>query len=328
MKPDNLRRVDLNLLVTLHVLLEECSVSRAADRLCLSQSAISRSLGRLRDIFSDDLFIRRPHGLQPTTRAVELKSELGDALGMVSRVITPPEFDPATCTKEFTVSVMEHLSMQIIPPLLIRLRKEAPQVKVRVHPWSPHSLNDMGTGKLDVCINILPLERADLHRQIIGPVGGQVLMARHHPYASLEKLTRTQFLAYPHVRLTIAEYEENPFASKIAMLLANREVMLSTSDPHLAFEVVSQSDAMMIGTTFLNKMLVDRYNLQVVALPAEMASLNSQYQLTWHSLVNRDPAHMWFRSLLLDECRALQQQEKMAASCACPFHSEVPRGAA
>ncbi|WP_281645394.1 LysR family transcriptional regulator [Parendozoicomonas sp. Alg238-R29] len=316
MKPDTLRRFDLNLLVTLHVLLDECSVSRAADRLCLSQSAISRSLGRLRDIFEDDLFIRRPHGLQPTVRAIELQAELADALGMVSRVVAPPEFDPARCTKQFTISVMEHLSMQIMPPLLARLRKEAPDVKVRVYPWSGRCLNDMATGKLDMSINILPLERTDLHRQIIVPVQAKVLMARNHPYASLDRLTRSQYLAYPHVSLTIAEYAEKPFANKIAMMLANREIMLSTADPHLAFEVVSQTDAMMIGTTSLNSMLLDRYKLRAVSLPPELDSLYSHYQLTWHRLMNRDPAHMWFRGLLFDECQALQNEDREARGVA------------
>ncbi len=309
MKPDNLRRYDLNLLVILHVLLDECSVSRAAERLHLSQSAISRSLGRLRDIFEDALFIRRPHGLQPTTRAIELQAELADVLGMVSRVVAPPEFDPFRCSQQFTLSIMEHLSMQIMPPLLARLRKEAPDVKVQVSPWSHHSLSDMSTGKLDMSINIIPLERPDLHRQVVGPVAAKVLVSRNHPYARLEKLTRAQYLAYPHVSLTIAEYAENPFASKIAMMLANRDIMLSTGDPHLAFEVVSQTDALMIGTTSLSYLLLDRYQLKAVSLPDEMAALFSHYQLTWHRLMNQDSAHMWLRGLLFEECQKLLQVE-------------------
>ena len=302
MKPDALRRFDLNLLVTLHVLLDECSVSRAAERLCLSQSAISRSLGRLRTIFEDELFVRRPHGLQPTARALELQTELSDALGMVSRVVAPPEFDPSRCDKQFTISVMEHLSMQIMPRLLVRLRQEAPQVKVRVYPWSRRSLGDMSTGKLDLSINILPLHRPDLHRRVIAPVQGVVFMSKDHPYAGLEQLTRSQYLAYPHVGLSIAEYAEKPFAGKIAMLLDNREVMLSTSDPHLAFEVVSQTDAMMIGTRSLAGLLMERYNLTAVALPVELNHFRSDYQMTWHRLMHRDPAHMWLRNVLLEEC--------------------------
>ncbi|CAM3507869.1 LysR family transcriptional regulator [Parendozoicomonas haliclonae] len=309
MKPDSLRRYDLNLLVTLHVLLDECSVSRAAERLCLSQSAISRSLGRLRDIFDDELFVRRPHGLQPTSRALELQAELSDALGMVSRVVATPDFDPQTCTKEFTISVMEHLAMQIMPGLLDRLCREAPHVRIRVHPWSETSLNDMATGKLDLSINIIPLSRSDLHKQIIAPVEGVVLMSRNHPYASLDQLTRSQFLSYPHVGLTIAEYAEKPFASHVAMLLANREVMLSTSDPHLAFEIVSRTDAMMVGTMSFASSLMARYKLTAVALPEEMRQLRSNYQMTWHRLMHRDSAHMWFRNLLLDECHMLLEQE-------------------
>ncbi len=313
MKPYNLRRFDLNLLVTLNVLLDECSVSRAADRLCLSPSAISRSLGRLRDIFDDELFLRRPHGLQPTARALELQEELADALGMVTRLIAPPEFDPSTCTHQFTISVMEHLSLQIIPALLTRLRRDAPKVNMRVHPWSANSLNDLATGRLDVAINILPLVRQDLHRKIIAPVRATVFMSRQHPYASLKRLNRSQFTAYPHVGLSIGEYAEKPFASKVAMLLGNRDIMLSTSDPHLAFEVVSQTDAMMIGTTSLGTLLMNRYQLVAADLPDEFSALESNYQLTWHKVMNRNPAHEWFRGLLFEECEALLKAEEKGA---------------
>ena len=309
MKPDALRRYDLNLLVTLYVLLDECSVSRAAERLCLSQSAMSRSLGRLRDIFDDELFIRRPHGLQPTARATQLQVELADALSMVSRVVAPPEFNPFTCSKDFTISIMEHIAIQLMPRLLVKLREIAPLVKVRVHPWSRRSLSEMTTGKLDMAINILPLSRPDLHRRVIAPVLAEVLMAGGHPLAGIDRLTQSQYLSYPHVSLNIAEYAEKPFASKISTLLDNRDIMLLTSDPHLAFEVVSQTDALMIGTTSFTSMLRERYQLQASAIPQELSVLQSDYQLTWHRLMDRDPAHGWFRNLIYEECRQLLLEE-------------------
>lgn len=309
MKPDALRRYDLNLLVTLHVLLDECSVSRAAERLHLSQSAISRSLGRLRDIFGDELFIRRPHGLQPTSRAIELQAELADALGQVSQVVSPPEFNPALCSQHFTVSLMEHLSMQLVPRLLKRLKQEAPLIRLSVHPWSSHSLSDMTTGRLDMCVNILPLTRSDLHGRTIGAVAAEVLMSKNHPLANSQNITKAQYLAYPHVSLKIVEYTEKPFAGKIAMLLNNRDILLSTSDPHLAFEVVSNTQALMIGTTSLGMAVLDRYNLAAVSVPPELAGLYSNYQLTWHRLRHSDQAQAWLRNLLFEECQSLQQEE-------------------
>ena len=98
------------------------------------------------------------------------------------------------------------------------------------------------------------------------------------------------------------------------MILANRDVMLSTADPHLAFEVVSQTDALMIGTTTLSRLLLDRYQLKAISLPDEMAVLFSNYQLTWHRLMNQDPAHMWFRGLLFEECQKLLLVENTSSS--------------
>ena len=312
MNPNALRRFDLNLLITLNVLLEECNVSRAAERLHLSQSAISRSLGRLRDIFDDELFVRRPHGLQPTSRALEIQAELADALNMVSRVVEPSLFDPLSCQNKFTISLMEHISIQLVPRLLTRLQKEAPGVRLRVSPWSKHSLPQLSSGQLDMCINILPLDRPDIHRRVIAHAQACVFMSRYHPLAECRELTLNQYLAYPHIGLEISEYRENPFVRKILMLLGNRAVLMSTPDPHLAFQALNQSNALMIGTSCLTGPLVRQYDLQVVSLPPELKTLQADYQMSWHRLRHRDHAHIWFRRLIMEECEKLLQEEATA----------------
>ncbi len=314
MNPDALRRYDLNLLITLNVLLDECNVSRAAERLHLSQSAISRSLGRLRDIFEDELFIRRPHGLQPTSRALEIQAELADALNMVSRVVEPSSFDPLSCRNKFTISVMEHVSVQLVPRLLQRLAIEAPSARIRVCPWTRHSVADMSSGKLDMCINIIPIDRPDIHRKVIAHAEACIFMSRNHPLADRQNLNLNEYLAYPRIGLEIPEYQENPFVRKILMLLGNREVLMSTPDPHLAFQVVSESEALMIGTQCLTRPIVEQYSLWAAKLPPELKALQGDYQMSWHRLRHRDHAHVWFRQLVLEECEKLLEEEARAAA--------------
>ena len=320
MKPENLRRFDLNLLVTLQILLEERSVSRAAERLCLSQSAISRALGRLRDIFHDDLFIRRPHGLQPTVRALQLKSELTDVLGMVNRVVMEPEFEPERCERCFSISVIQHLSVLVLPQLLRRLQKEAPGVSIKVNLWSANSAADMATGRLDLCVNLLPWERDDFCREFLAPVKPIVVVSERHPLASVPSLERQQFLAHPHVKLDISEYSSQHFSEDLITLLDSRRVILSTPDLQLALEVISQSDAMMIGSQSFSTVLMDRYRLKAIAIPDELGPLHSDYQMIWHRQTDRNPAHIWFRQLLLEECQsllALELEEVSAAQEIC-----------
>ena len=304
-KLDALKRYDLNLLCILHVLLEECSVSKAAVRLHVSQSAISRSLARLRTVFNDELFIRQPHGLRPTRRALEIQAELGGVLEQIFQIVIPEPFDPATSTQRFRVSMMEHLSIQVVPCLLARLKAEAPNVTLGIYPWSKQSLQAMATERLDMCVNIVPPTSTDLHSRVIGSVDVCVLMAKTHPLAKAGRLSRAAYLAFPHVALTIAEYTENPFAEQINLLLKDRRVVLETSDPHTAFEVVRHSEALMIGTLSLCGTLIQRYNLTFMALPPEMQQLQASYHQTWHTVSHRQPAHIWFRTIVFDEIRRL-----------------------
>ncbi|MCY4471891.1 MAG: LysR family transcriptional regulator [Kistimonas sp.] len=311
-----LRRFDLNLVVVLHVLLEERSVSRSAARLCLSQSAVSRALARLRSVFADELFVRLPHGLQPTARALALASELTDVLGALAQLVAPPLFDPVSCRQAFCVSMMEHLSVQIMPSLLARLEQEAPGVRIQVEPWSRCSLHDMTVGHLDLCINIVPLQRHDLHCHLIAPAPGFAFVARNHPYAGCRQISLSQYKACSHVRLDSGEYTALPFPPSVASLLAERTLLLSTSDPHLACEVVSQTRSLMVGTRPLCRWWMERYRLQALRLPAELSALDSHYQMTWHQLTHRTPEHVWLRRVFLEACQSLLETEQREACVA------------
>ncbi|MGY0218151.1 LysR family transcriptional regulator [Endozoicomonadaceae bacterium StTr2] len=307
LRPDKLRRYDLNLLVTLHVLLEECSVSRAARRLSLSQSAISRALGRLRDVFGDELFIRRPHGLQPTNRALELQEELSGTLGQVSRLVEPPKFDPFECSQTFNISLMEHLSVQLLPRLLTYLGRVAPGVRLHLTTWNEESSQAMSTGKLDACINIAVQDRPDLYQRRIGPARPVIFLANDHPLATKERLNMDEFLSYPHISLRYYEFKDHPLMQQLTEMMLRRDVLLTATDIHAALEVVSKTRSLMIGTLDMCEPLLERHHLSAVKLPVELATLDSDYLLTWHRLQHRNPEQAWFRSVLFDHCSALEK---------------------
>ncbi len=310
MRPDKLRRYDLNLLVTLHVLLEECSVSRAARRLSLSQSAISRSLSRLRDVFGDELFVRRPHGLQPTRRALELQEELAGTLGQVSRLVEPPRFEPSGCSQTFRISLMEHLSVQLLPRLLTYLSRVAPKVRLHLVPWNEESSQAMSTGMLDSSVNIVSLDRPDLYQRRIGPARPVVFITKEHPLALQQRVTMDEFLEYPHISLRFYEYNNHPLMRQLTSMMSRRDVLLTATDIHAALEVVSNTQALMIGTLDLCQPLLERHGLTSVELPSELATLDADYLMTWHRLQHRNPAQEWFRTILYEHCLALDSSRK------------------
>lgn len=106
-----LARMDLNLLVAFQVLLEERHVSRAADRLFITQSAMSKTLGRLRDLFGDPLFTRSSHGMVPTPKAIELQAQIQGVLSQVQSITTGQEFDPKTYEGEISIAVSEYVGV-------------------------------------------------------------------------------------------------------------------------------------------------------------------------------------------------------------------------
>ena len=141
---NDFRGVDLNLMVTLMVLLRERSVSRAAERLHLGQPAVSGALARLRGLFDDELLVRTGGAMLPTPRALELERSMGQALyDMHLALFQPPSFDPLTVARTVTIGMPDWIDTWLLPPLLAALSRKAPHVRVRVLETDPYTVSDM-----------------------------------------------------------------------------------------------------------------------------------------------------------------------------------------
>lgn len=143
---DDLRRIDLNLLLTLHALLAEQHVSRAALRLHRSQPAVSHALAQLREIFQDPLLVRRAGRLQPTLRALELAAPLQDALQQLDALLGSPGFEPARARRSFRLAMSDYGARVVLPGLMRCLRETAPGIDLVVSLARPHVLVAMRPG--------------------------------------------------------------------------------------------------------------------------------------------------------------------------------------
>jgi DNA-binding transcriptional LysR family regulator len=154
MKPLDLTRFDLNLLVVLEALWAERHVGRAAERLHLSQSATSHALARLRSAFADQLFIRHPRGIEPTPRAVELMPRVAAVLESVRLVASPRgPFDPARLQATLSVAATDHAILSVIAPALARVQAAAPGVVLKLRPADTESaLRLLDSGDLDIVL--------------------------------------------------------------------------------------------------------------------------------------------------------------------------------
>lgn len=154
---NDLRRIDLNLLVILDALLSEQHVTRAAERLHLSQPAVSHALARLRDLLGDALLVRQGSSLVPTARALELAMPLAEALAQVQALLEPNRFDPASAKRTFRVAMSDYSAAIFLPGLVRTLRREAPGIDLQIIQASREGMLDgVLNGDIDLAAGVFP----------------------------------------------------------------------------------------------------------------------------------------------------------------------------
>src|SRR6516225_1962449 len=150
----NFARIDLNLLVYLDALLRERSVTRAATRIGIGQSAMSHNLARLRELFGDELLTRGPDGMRLTPRAMALLEPLKTLLAQVEALVSRDQtFDPATAVRTFRFGLPDSMEILIMPRLLARMREVAPGIHLRLYNIdSSRLLDELDADELDLAI--------------------------------------------------------------------------------------------------------------------------------------------------------------------------------
>ncbi len=160
---NDLRRIDLNLLVILDALLSEQHVTRAAERVHLSQPAVSHALARLRDVLGDPLLVRQGGTLVPTARALELAAPLAEALAQVQALLAPNRFDPASAKRRFRVAMSDYSAAIFLPRLVRVLRREAPGIDLQIIQTSREGMVEgVLNGDLDLAAGVFPDMPAEL----------------------------------------------------------------------------------------------------------------------------------------------------------------------
>lgn len=144
--------IDLNLLRVFDTLVEVRSVTRAAGRLGLTQSAVSHALARLRGALDDPLFVRAPGGLQPTARALEIAPGVREGLAQLRGALSPTEFVPETAQRRFTLAAGSYFCTLLVPELIARVRGIAPEVMVRIVSPGPELLSELDEGGVDLAL--------------------------------------------------------------------------------------------------------------------------------------------------------------------------------
>lgn len=294
---NNLRRLDLNLLVTLDVLLSEHNVTRAAERLNFSQPSVSVHLAKLREIFGDPLLLPGPRGMRPTARAEELRAPLRSALEALERAVAPASpFDPTAAHDVWRVAATDYGEVAILLPALAGLRMAAPGTRIAVVEMVPSRIaRQAEQADIDLAFHTTEGSPPNLRRRPLFTERYVLAGRAGHPGLK-RRPTLKQFCALDQV---IVSPDGGGFQGVTDEELARhgleRRVVLSV--PHFLFlrSVLENSD---LVAMLPERLVLGSTTLQVVEAPLEIPGY--EMSMLWHERSHRDPAHQWLRELIVN----------------------------
>ena len=287
---NDLRRIDLNLLVILDALLSEQHVTRAAERLHLSQPAVSHALARLRDVLGDPLLVRAGSTLVPTARALELVAPLAEALAQVQSLLAPNTFDPATARRTFRVAMSDYGAAIILPGLIRTLRREAPGIDLQIsHASREGMLDGVLNGDIDVAAGVFPEMPNELRSSVLFEERYVCLLDRRRLPAD-GVLDLPTYLSRPHVLLEMRGSGTPEIERALTALRERRRVAISLPHWSVAPQVISGTDLIL---TVSSRSVRDIDQQQLIVLPPPFEIAPFTFVLAWHKRRGGDQALNW-----------------------------------
>ncbi len=299
MKQMNIGAVDLNLLKTFIVIWELRSLTAAADRLHLTQPAVSHALRRLREMFDDPLFVRSTTSMVPTETAIRLHEPIARALGIIHEALhTQSSFDPATATRSFHLVMSDMSCSHVLPLLMEELAHAAPHVSIEVQQMAMENLGAaMRNGDIDLAFGYLPGLPEDCHSQLVLNDDYICMLRKEHPMVgqtlTMENLLQLRYV-YTNTNTTGHQLAEDVLRNAGV----KRDFALRMPHFTVAPEIVRHTDLAL----FLPRSIAERHNLDgafvLLDLPLEMPRI--PVSLYTHTRFSADSGIQWLRSLLIE----------------------------
>jgi DNA-binding transcriptional LysR family regulator len=295
--------IDLNLLVVFDAVMQERNVTRAGERLALSQPAMSHALTRLRHMLKDDLFIRSPKGMLPTPRAEELAVPVRMALDGLQQSLEPTQFDPSKTTRKFRIAVDNYAAVVLVGLLAERVGKLAPHVVLEFLPSGTLKVLDLlDHGELDLAIGPNSASRERFSNHVLIQDEFVAVLRKNHPAAGLARLSIEELAALPHLEISSARHstdfvDQALAESKLARRIALHAPFLSAS------RILVTSDM----TTVLPKRIAEELSLHLPLILRRLpfAPPIIKATMTWPRWLDHQPAHLWLRGVIAEASKDL-----------------------
>jgi len=289
------------------VLLRECNVTRAAEELGISQPAMSNSLRRLRDLFSDPILVRTSDGMTPTDRALELQPLVRNVLSAAEQVILPKtEFDPSASSRIFRIMASDYTESTLLPVLLRQLRKEAPGIRLDIMTPSDVSFHDVERGKVDLVINRFDSLPQSFHQVHLWDDSFSCVLSADNPV--IKNWNLDSYLSSKHVwvsktgmgvgvGMTPNDVQRLGWVDEaLAKLDAKRDITLFTRHYQAALLLGEQDDLIVTIPTMTAMGMAKNPKVVILDPPFEIPRM--RLKMVWSPLLQHDPGHKWLRQII------------------------------
>lgn len=297
-------RYDMNLLRAFDALYVERNVTRAAGRVGISQPAMSLALSRLRDLFNDPLFVRERFGVKPTEKAIQLHPTITQALGDLDAMVYEQQsFDPTTSTRSFDIAANDYFECVILPGLLPILRDKAPGIVLQLHGVT-HDVTESGilSGQIDFVFSRVTDAPDNLILREAAWDRFVCIVCAKHPSIE-DSISLEQYQRYGHVVVI----PNRNLKTGVFKVLQGQKIQRRTACAVTHFfavpSLIKNSDWIATLPERVCHILQQEHDIKILPTPIDLPDFPGH--LAWHQRNQKDPAHQWFRQLVLDYCKNL-----------------------
>jgi DNA-binding transcriptional LysR family regulator len=300
--PVNLAGIDLNLLIVFDALMIERQVTRAGERVGLSQPATSNALARLRKLTQDELFIRSRGELQPTPVAFTIAQQIQPALNQIQTALSSAQpFAPLTSDRVFNIGMSDYVEFVLLPPLLEKLETAAPHVKIQVRSGNREErLSLLDSGEIDLICGLFPNKITWHEKQLLFQEKFVCVCRQDHPSIG-DSLSLEEYVKADHLLVSVQEDMIGRVDCLLAKQNLTRNIMLSTPHFLVAPAILRRTDLVATLVERVAKEFAPMLNLKILPCPLPLKGFS--VFMRWHQSMHDRAANAWLRGIIAEAAR-------------------------
>jgi len=288
-------KVDLNLLVIFDAIMQEQSISAAAERLAMTQPSVSNAVARMRHVWGNPLFIKNGRGIKPTVYAVTLWQQVSGSLHTISQAVSPEKFSASTAKRCFRIALTDGMASLLWLDIRKVIEQTAPNIDIHAVPYTMNAVSLLQNAEVDLVADYVPELDSNFQRKFLCNNYFVAVMSAQHELASSE-LSLTQFVNAEHVLVSLSGDASGAVDDKLAELKLTRRIAMTVNSFANATYLLKDSALISVLPYAIIANEIKSGALIAKTLPFQLAP--AEISLAWHKRNDRDLGLIWLRTLI------------------------------